>query len=85
MLKNLKRKIGLAMNIICPNTLSSKYNMDKVLIAYTKYVKNNNQKVTILIIPQKIFGLSPLFKCGRNVPHFMDLEKSVPSWIETMV
>ena len=61
----IKRKIGLMKKIRKLNVGSSQEKMEKYLMAYIKDLRKNNQWVTILIIFQKVFELSPLLKVGK--------------------
>ena len=58
------------------NVGSSQDRMEKDLIVYTKEIRKNNQRVTILIIYKKVFELSPSFKVGKDVPNFMEMTKN---------
>ena len=61
----IKRKNGLMKKIRKLNVGSSQEKMEKYLMAYIKDLRKNNQWVTILIIFQKVFELSPLLKVGK--------------------
>ena len=77
MLEMIQRKIILVMKRRNINFVSIQDKIYKYLIVYIKKIIHNNQKIIVLILFQKVFELSLLFKGGKYVPKFMEMIKNM--------